>query len=250
MADSASDSSCWLRPDSFLTGLLDRPCFSLAIPKSINWEESEILKKLYKIIKKKPTFIYAKAATVDIATISCLETLGFRLVDTNVQLEKNWAPALGAVDFNRCRFARPDDRDTVAQIAGESFGFTRFHLDPLISQVQADAIKAAWASNYFSGQRGQAMVVGEIEGRIQGFLQLLFVERSLIIDLIAVHQQGRRQRLANDLIAFAQMHLEGFDAIQVGTQIANIPSLNFYQHLGFHIKSAHYVLHSHTGASS
>jgi hypothetical protein len=40
--------------------------------------------------------------------------------------------------------------------------------------------------------------------------------------------------------------IPGVNYVKVGTQIANVPSLNVYTSLGFKITSSHYVFHMNT----
>ncbi len=171
--------------------------------------------------------------------------MGFRLVDTNVQLTRVAAPLKGS--RGRCRFARPDDEPAVRGIAGSSFTQSRFHLDPEIPNATADRLKASWAGNFFTGKRGDWMVVAEEAGEVCGFLQLLRKSSEcLIIDLIAVAKEQQGKGLGKEMIAFAaHACLKQPAAMLVGTQIANFGSLALYTRLGFEISSASYVLHLH-----
>ena len=173
---------------------------------------------------------------------------GFALVDTNVQLTLSNRTSndsrLSVPGFSR--FATLDDEQSVRAIAASPFIYDRFHTDPRFSSETANSIKANWAGNYFSGARGDWMVVAEFAGEVTGFLQLLSSpDKNLVIDLIAVAASHQGKGIARDMIAYAGNNcLPGNDML-VGTQLANVASLAFYQKLGFEIRSSAHMLHYH-----
>jgi ribosomal protein S18 acetylase RimI-like enzyme len=210
-------------------------------------EAQQAAHALYDIVHK-PSFSYARVSSHDLATAQGLEMQGFRLVDTNVTLEMDAAP-LASVDSVAARPAQDGDADAVEQIARSSFEVSRFHLDPLLPAELANEIKAQWAANFFLGQRGDFMVVAEVEGEVVGFLQLLTGPESvLVIDLIAVAPKFRGRGLATAMIRYAARECAAPARIRVGTQVANVGSLGLYQRLGFQITASAYVFHLHGGA--
>jgi len=190
-------------------------------------------------------FIYTRAPTNGLELINALENASFRFVESNLQLEKSMNPMPEPIDLNRVRFAGPEDEVVVSSVSEHSFTYSRFHLDPAISNNLADKVKTAWAANYFAGQRGDAMVVAEDQGKVAGFLQLLFQGDVLVIDLIAVDPARRKMGLAHDMIAFARCNLPGFRLFRVGTQVSNVPSIRLYEKLGFRVVKSQYILHRH-----
>ena len=89
------------------------------------------------------------------------------------------------------------------------------------------------------------MTVALIGEKIVGFLQLLQSEDLLTIDLIAVDSHHLGNGIAGDLIRFSETHCQGCKTIQVGTQIANTPSIRFYEGMGFRLISSQYIFHFH-----
>lgn len=189
-------------------------------------------------------FIYAKVGPEDLARVSFLENAGFRLIETNVYLEKPISRKRAASD-RRIRHSEPADRERVMAVAGSSFRYSRFHLDSAFSGKTADRVKARWAGGFFAGTRGTAMVVAEDAGRLCGFLLLIESAGKILIDLIAVDPDCRNRGIATGLIRFAESNCKNSAIIGVGTQIANTPSLGLYAGLGFRIASAQYVFHYH-----
>jgi ribosomal protein S18 acetylase RimI-like enzyme len=195
-----------------------------------------------------PSFVYCKIPAADVRTIHALGQAGFRLVDTLLTLERPLAPPIQSSGGGR--FAKPGDRDAVAAVARTSFHFSRFHADPMIAREVANGIKADWAANFFAGQRGDAMIVAEHKNGITGFLQLLYQQQMLIIDLIAVQPHDRRQGVAAAMIAYAQQQHSDFAGMRVGTQAANIAAMRMYEGMGFSLIAAHHVFHYHSPEDS
>ena len=234
---AARPQRCSLTPDAWLSGLFGCPAWRAG---------SEAGGQPLALLQDGSRhFAYAKLDAADITASSALTDIGFRLVDT--ALSFSGMPEGGTV--SGMRFADPADRDAVAGITGQSFRFSRFHLDPQVPDSLANAIKAAWAANYFSGQRGDGMVIAEHEGRVAGFLQLLWAGNRLVIDLIGVAPQLQGRGLGRGMIRHAARHGTGDGRIPagmlVGTQAANTPSVRLYESLGFRLASAQHVLHHH-----
>lgn len=203
-----------------------------------------------------PAFADVKLAADRTRDIRCVEDAGFRLADVNIVFSRETATDTDALDSQEAnviraagleiRFSRREDRKRVGEVARSSSRFTRFHLDPQIPRETADRLKAEWAMNFYDGKRGDWMVVGLVNDRIEGFLQLLDDGRhGLAIDLINVAESARRKGLAREMIRFAERQLPKFRRIYAGTQLANEPSIAMYQNLGFKLIGSACVFHLH-----
>ncbi len=192
-----------------------------------------------------PAMFFTRIPADDIAAVHRFEDSGFHLVDTTITLEID-SDRLKPVGAG-ARFARPEDRHSVGQIAAESFEWSRLHLDPEVPRDIADTSRRSWAVNFFDGARGDQMIVADANGRPSAFLLALGpTGGTATIDLIAVDKSARRRGLGAACICF----LAGLPAVKrlrVGTQAANLGSLRFYETLGFRTVAAHYVLHLHRG---
>lgn len=234
-------STVELVPDAWLSGQLERPAYRLKVAAGCSLDE--VSRALGRI--NSPAFVDAKVPGADAGLASMLVRQGFVLVDTAVTfaLAEDARPD-GSVS-TAVRAARPDDRDAVAAVARGAFRYSRFHVDPDVDNAVADALKAEWAASYFRGERGDEMIVAEVDGSVIGFLQLLVGER-LTIDLIGVAPGARRRGLAREMISFALEKVRPAGAVTVvGTQVANVPSVRLYEGLGFRFIGAHHVLHLH-----
>lgn len=230
-----------VRPDTWLASILGCDTYRVSFPDTSSREAG-----FPTVLKEGTVFAYAKVDPSDLVGIATLEDGGFRLVDTNITFDKQISSARPQ-PAGHCsvRFARPEDEELTVELARRSFRYSRFHLDPQVSPAKADEIKAEWVRNYFLGQRGDAMVIAEVDGAIAGFIQLLKQNDTLVIDLIAVDDAHRRKSIASDMIAFAETEIENCTKLVVGTQLANVPSMRMYEKSGFRIAGASYVFHYH-----
>lgn len=199
-------------------------------------------------IKTKKCFAFTKIDPFHISQIQFVEKHGFNLIDTNLLFKKenltNTTTALKYNDYTLC-YADPTDAVSTALVAENNFVFSRFHLDPFFNNTLANKIKAGWVTNYFNGTRGDKMIIAKKNKTIAGFLQLFINPDHLIIDLIAVDKEHRKTGLAKQMIEFATASAKKCKYIIVGTQLANLPSINLYQKLGFKLISGKYVFHYH-----
>lgn len=194
---------------------------------------------------------YAKISSHNVECVRQLSAIGFYVVDVNVtfaidsqQRKQSSRSETAIVEI------RPDDRDTVLEMAASCFQFSRFHLDPLIDNTVADRIKREWVANYIRKQRGEALFVAVAEDRPAGFLAVLRsqLHGKLVytIDLIGVGAAFRRRGIGRSLVEFfIDRYRDRCDRLQVGTQIANQPSMRLYPRSGFTFYSSAYVLHKH-----
>jgi len=232
--------------DPWLTERIGRDTYRLNVTEALLGTQGDDGRARLAALQQHPVFIYAKVPPDFAAGLLFLRQRGFDLVDTNVTFEK---PVLGLhPSATGCvpRFAVPQDREAVMDLARRSFHCSRFHLDPAIPRRVSDRIKADWAGNYFDGKRGDRMVVAEVDARVVGFTQLLHArDETLIIDLIAVDERQRRRGVAREMIAFAETQSHAMHRVRVGTQLANTPSIRLYENLGFRFIEAAYVFHYH-----
>ncbi len=209
-------------------------------------------------------FLHAKLPVEGVNAVRFVEQVGFHLIDTNVVFEKTIESSPPTGGQCTLRWAVAEDGPAVVDLARRSFEYSRFHLDPRISRALADRVKAEWVRSFFAGRRGQRMALAVIDEAVVGFLLLLASESrsdpqalacanvhgqdpTLTIDLIATDTRCRRRGVARDMMAFVQSQCDRPGRIRVGTQLANIPSIQLYERAGFNLAEALYVFHYHNG---
>lgn len=234
--------SPWFRTDPWLSAILNKPAWGLdpAAARSDPNAEAILAANL-----AAPCFISAKTGADDLSAVHWLEGVGFHLIDTNLTFVRH----AGMIESHLAGklsvgWAVPEDAYGVRAIARTAFRWSRFHQDPAIETEVAHHSRAEWAGNFFTGQRGNAMVVARQDGAVIGFLQLLGPQPRLVIDLVGVAPDHQASGAGRAMIAFAANHWPECD-IWVGTQAANRGSIRFYSRLGFCLDSASYVFHAH-----
>ena len=86
-------------------------------------------------------FIYTKIKASEVKILHCVESLGFNLVDTNLEfLLKN--PAINNKYKIKVGFAKKSYKKKIGKIARDNFTFSRFHLDSNINNKLANYSKA------------------------------------------------------------------------------------------------------------
>ncbi len=218
--------------DTWLSSIFEYPVFRIEVGSG----ELEELTSKY--------FAYAKVNVDDITSTKYLEDIGFFIVDTNIEFVCQ-KPAYGVSQNNEITIRLADNRDAdeIRKLAHKSFSQTRFHADPYIDNEISNKIKSKWAGNYFTGTRGDVMLVAEKEGQVIGFNQVLVKNNIATIDLIAVKEAFRGQGVAKSLIMELQ---KSYNTIRVGTQLTNKNSVSLYTKIGFTFDKASYVLHYHS----
>jgi GNAT superfamily N-acetyltransferase len=188
----------------------------------------------------------AKVPVEDVARVERLQRSGFWVVDVNVTLTLAAARAQPRPHTADVLPVGPEQAAALLEIAGSCFRYSRFHLDPAIPRPLADRVKREWARSYLDGRRGLELIVA-VEGSAPvGFLAVLGDDGTRVIDLVGVAEDAQGRGVGSALVsAFIERHAADCAVLQVGTQIANIPSLRLYGSFGFAVSSAAYVLHRH-----
>jgi GNAT superfamily N-acetyltransferase len=190
-------------------------------------------------------FVDASVDAMRRDALDACQRAGLVLADTNLRLVRDGGRIEGRPDRAPVvRPAPPADPGAVEAIAAAAFRLSRFHRDPLLSPDRADALKAAWAGNYFAGVRGDGMVVVEAGEAVAGFLLYILAEATLIIDLIAVAEGRQSAGLGRALVAGAAQ-AAGAGRLATGTQAVNVRAVRFYEDLGFRLVGASQTFHFH-----
>lgn len=231
--------------DAWLSSVMERPVFR------VDAREAGAAASVREHVKGRSGYYFAKVDTADVKTTKELLQAGFFVADVNVTFAVAPADVVFApsptVDVGALPTGATTTKEEVLAVAHDSFRFTRFHLDPLVSKGTADLVKKEWVRNYAEGKRGDHLFVATAGGRAVGFLAALKSHdgTTAIIDLIGVHATAQRQGVGRTMITRFAEHYRDTKELLVGTQVANIPSVKLYESMGFRLKSSQYVLHLH-----
>lgn len=243
--------------DSWLASIFGYPVFRVELPRGVTsagMAPGELARRVRAEEAAHPRFFaYARVATDAIPLLREFTAAGFYVVDTNVILDREAAAAVTAAAADadlRVGDPRPGNDASLLDIAGSAFRYSRFHLDPAIPKELADRIKQEWVQSYLRRTRGDKLFAAFLGGEPVGFLAALASEkdgeRFRVIDLMGVAPGLQGRGIGSALIqAFSAHYQNQCDGFEVGTQVANTPSLRFYQRHGFTIARSQYVVHLH-----
>jgi ribosomal protein S18 acetylase RimI-like enzyme len=196
-------------------------------------------------LQQKIRHISVRVGSDELPKLHALETAGFITVDAILTYGRTISSIKPSPNEGRfdVRMATQEDLDQVAGLARTSFTFDRFHSDPEIPSAAADKLHEAWAKNSVMGRVSDAVLVGEDEQGIAGFITCRIDPASRIsaegsvgtIILIAVASRARGLGLGMQLTSsavewFAQRRVS---RAEVGTQLRNVPASRLYQAAGF-----------------
>lgn len=246
MTSAGATSRVVAERDAWLSGIWGQPVFRVGA----NPDPGAIRQALASAWSDGPAFCYAKIPTSKVESVAALGAVGFNVVDVSVTFERLPEAVAISVPGVDVGVATPQDKDAVLEIAGQSFVYSRFHLDPRVPAGLADRIKTEWMRNYLNGSRGDAVLVARMSGKPVGFLAILAADvagrKASIIDLIGVSRSAQRSGVGQALVhAFISRGVGRCDIERVGTQAANIPSMRLYEKCGFRVADTAYVLHGH-----
>ncbi len=240
------DTLTKVREDSWLSERMGRPVFRIE-PSETDSLAVDIGDPL------SGGFYYAKLDVQDVDSVRGLTKLGLYVVDVAVTFRMALPVPARVPEPGEQVIVRgvpPSNSDEVARIAGSCFRYSRFHLDPEIPKEVADRIKHDWVRSYLDGKRGECLLEAVIDDRPVGFLAVLACRddrgQGRVIDLVGVDTAFQGRGIGSRLVAhFVDAYQGACDYLEVGTQIANIPSLGLYQAAGFSVAGAKYVMHAH-----
>lgn len=230
---TASAPAAQIHEDAWLSDVLGRAAFAVVGDPEVP-------------AAPRPALYYAKVDAADVALVRRLLTRGFAPVDVNLTLARAGTPVPESTAGVDVATARPEHAEGLLELAGGCFRYSRFHLDPLIAQEDADRVKREWVRSYLDGRRGIELLAALERGRPVGFLAVLAAGDARVIDLVGVAPHAQARGVGGALVAeFIARHGPAAAELRVGTQVANVPSLRLYERFGFRISHAAYVLHLH-----
>ncbi|MBN2070265.1 MAG: GNAT family N-acetyltransferase [Candidatus Krumholzibacteriota bacterium] len=135
----------------------------------------------------------------------------------------------------------PGDRQQLIDLAGSSYSYDRFHIDPLISGGDADRLHREWMSGSIDGRADRILVTRGNEPDIAGYCACILPDRLTggagWIDMLAVSPERRKSGLGRSLVegALEYFREEGVESAALCTQEMNLPALRLYGKTGFSV---------------
>jgi GNAT superfamily N-acetyltransferase/N-acetylglutamate synthase-like GNAT family acetyltransferase len=173
--------------------------------------------------------------------IDGIQTFGVRMTEANT-LSGGRSPSIEVGLFETWQL------EGVLKIAGSSYRFDRFHSDPALDADVADRLHQEWVANACAGAAADAVFVASENGQVLGFVtvkldpEIICVNGSRLatIVLVATGKESRGRGIAKlaTLAAVNWLRNNNASAVQVGTQLRNIPAGRLYEQCGFRLIGA------------
>lgn len=235
-----------LRPDAWLTAVLGIPCRVA----EVHTRAAAGMLAAALPLPGPHSFLTIQAPACTPDDLASLLAKGACIADTRVTLSGSIAQGRARIGRDpraedvRLREACDHDRTAVCDLAASVFTCSRFHRDPRLGPEAGARIKRAWTDAWFTGDRGDAMIVAEDEHGPAGFLLALRLGGTLVVDLIAVapHRRGRGIAGAMTRVAAERLRCR---TVRLGTQAVNTASIRAGKSMGLRVERTMPILHAH-----
>lgn len=244
--------------DRWLSKRFGFPAFRVELPlresAASGGAQSDVAALHAELLLHRPTFCYAKIEASRVDWVAGLTDIGFRVVEANITFSRK-PPFLcddGGLRSDQVQIAPvlPTEHARVLELAESCFHYSRFHLDPCISDVLANQVKREWIQSYLNRERGEVLWGAHLRSEMAGFLAFLRPDKDRgVVDLLGVAPRHRRQGVGRALLRHCFAYCNGQNlSMEVGTQASNIPSIRLYEAMGLRAHRSQFVLHYHAAA--
>lgn len=187
--------------------------------------------------------VYCRVDINDFSSIHSLESNGFRLIDVLTtccfDFRKNKAlqelrhikrPFTNEITVRPCK---EGDLNELANIAGTSYIYDRFHSDPKFPKDKSDELHRKWIVNCCKGLTDEVLVAVS-DDKPFGFITCKVKGAKGVIDMVGVSKDMQKKGIGAMLVNAALEWFEDrVDVVEVGTQNRNIPGMKLYINAGF-----------------
>ncbi|MGL6167815.1 MAG: GNAT family N-acetyltransferase [Fusobacteriaceae bacterium] len=170
--------------------------------------------------------------------IISLEKLGFNLMDTLItfSLKKIYFQE----DNKYILEAKRQDLDSVVNIARTAYRLGHFHANDVLDKKKSDELYVNWIKNRFD--QGEKLYIFKENELVKGFLLAKERKNEAIIDLIAVDENFKGEKIGTKMIQFFFNKNIGKKSL-VGTQISNSGAIKLYENMGYRIEKFIHIFH-------
>lgn len=209
--------------------------------KMANFEQAEEVSALTLSQLNKYDFVQAKVNAHSHGSINQLQKLGFQYVEGEVVFRK---PVAEQCQKETMLPAQPDDLNQLISIVNNAYQYSRF-CSPWFSPADRERFYATWVEKAVLGQFDDICLCIKNEEKVLGFITLKKIDSICRIGLIAVAEDARGQQIGSRLMNLANSYAlkQQLSTIQVATQLANIPAINFYNKLNYKTNSISHWLY-------
>lgn len=168
------------------------------------------------------------------------------LSDVNIQFVKANIGESLSLDKDPEIYNSYPRNEKIIKIAESAYRYSRFYNDPYLPKSKAAKIYLHWTECAFNHKEKYFVIEKKCE-EIAGYILFSVneAEHTLVIELIAVDEKFRGERVGRSLISAIELFCNenGYKSIRVGTQADNISAIQFYFSCGFKYVSCNSVYH-------
>ena len=206
-----------------------------------------------KCVKNKIACVYCRVDINDFSSIHSLESNGFRLIDVlttfcfdfrrNKTFQKLSYKKDSLLNEITTRPWKEKDLDELANIAGTSYIYDRFHSDSMFPKDKSDELHEKWIVNCCNGLTDEVLVAAS-DDKPLGFITCKVKGSKGVIDMVGVAKDMQKRGIGAMLVNAAREWFKNrVDVVEVGTQNRNIPGMKLYINAGFMPVSSKLTFH-------
>jgi dTDP-4-amino-4,6-dideoxy-D-galactose acyltransferase len=164
------------------------------------------------------------------------------LADVNIQFKKKVESYSNMPDTVQI-YQSMELSEQITEIG--DFQFSKFTEDPELAKRGGSEVYKQWLINSFGKPDKFYAISKSINGEINGFLLHSYSGRICTIELIAVSRNATRNGIGTNLFKAVEYaaYQNGCDEIRVGTQVRNMPAINFNHKYGCEQVGCHQIYH-------
>ena len=189
--------------------------------------------------------VTARVDAGDFSAIHALEDAGFQLID-GIQTFRLALDGAVLAQPPGTRLYRPDDLPDILEIARTAFVYDRFHADCALAPGAADRVNETWTRNCCLGSAADGVIVAEEDSRVASYVTCRLSRTgqeagptgTIILVATAEWARGRGAARRATAASLAWFAAQGMRAVEVGTQLRNVPAARLYENAGFRFASA------------
>lgn len=125
------------------------------------------------------------------------------------------------------------------------FEKSRFIEDPRLLSRGGSTTYHQWVMNSFGRIDKYFAISRDKFSKVNGFLLFSFSGCECTVELMAVSREQQKNGIGTELLMAVEHYANAqeFDCLKVGTQIRNLPAINFYSQYGFKQIACHQIYH-------
>lgn len=192
--------------------------------------------------------ITARVDAADLTSVAALEQNGFELIDGiqtfSLRLPPPAIAGKGAEEVT-IRPYEESDLPQVLRIARSAYVHDRFHADTALDEDKADRINETWVCNSCLGKMADAVIIASAGDTVLGYVTCRIDKEATDvlgigcgeIGMVATAARARHAGIASaaTMGALDWFAAQGVRAVEVGTQLRNIPAARLYERCGFRL---------------